>query len=136
VVFNLIPGTGVQITLLYACLFDQGMYALSNVAAGNETHKEAVMNIMFSSTPATNIGKGPCSSLMNGRNSSSLLLKYLHDMSNPQLRVVAVWCIINLTYPNSPGSFDRILRLRENGVEAHLQKMADDPCLDVKVGDH
>jgi armadillo repeat-containing protein 8 len=62
-------------------------------------------------------------------------MKYLQDMSNPQLRVVAVWCIINLTYPNSPGAVDRILRLRENGVEAHLQKMADDPCLDVKVRD-
>ncbi|CAM6087787.1 unnamed protein product [Calypogeia fissa] len=110
----------------------QGLYALSNVAAGNDTHKEAIMNIMFSSLASTSLGKSPCSSLTNGRSSPSLLMKYLQDMSNPQLRVVAVWCIINLTYPNSPGAFDRILRLRENGVEAHLQKMADDPCLDVK----
>lgn len=112
----------------------QGLYALSNVAAGNDTHKEAVMNILFSPTPSTSLGKSPCSSLTNGRTSSSLLMKYLQDMSNPQLRVVAVWCVINLTYPNSPGACDRVLRLRENGVEAHLMKMADDPCVDVKVG--
>lgn len=65
--------------------------------------------------------------------SGFLLNRYLQDMINPQLRVVAVWCIINLTYPGGTGTSTRVTRLKNAGVESLLQKMADDPCLDVKV---
>lgn len=61
------------------------------------------------------------------------LIRFLQEMSNPQLRVVAVLCIINLTYPGENGTSSRVLRLREAGVESQLQRMVDDPCLDVKV---
>lgn len=99
----------------------QGLYIVSNVAAGNEVHKEAVMDIVI---PVTSVGVN--------RN-TSLLMRYLQDMSNPQIRVVALWCVINLTFPNSPGVSSRISRLRDGGIEAQLQSMVDDPCLDVKV---
>ncbi|KAG6547666.1 hypothetical protein Mapa_011115 [Marchantia paleacea] len=98
----------------------QGLYTVSNVAAGNEVHKEAVMDIVI---PVTSVGVN---------RSTSLLMRYLQDMSNPQLRVVALWCVINLTFPNSPGVSSRISRLRDGGIEAQLQSMVDDPCLDVK----
>ncbi|BFI24728.1 armadillo repeat-containing protein 8 [Marchantia polymorpha subsp. ruderalis] len=98
----------------------QGLYIVSNVAAGNEVHKEAVMDIVI---PVTSVGVN--------RN-TSLLMRYLQDMSNPQIRVVALWCVINLTFPNSPGVSSRISRLRDGGIEAQLQSMVDDPCLDVK----
>lgn len=64
---------------------------------------------------------------------TSWLTRFLQDLSNPQLRVVAVWCIINLLYPVGDGISSRVVRLRETGVEAQLLKMMDDSCLDVKV---
>ncbi|KAL3702075.1 hypothetical protein R1sor_020097 [Riccia sorocarpa] len=98
----------------------QGLYAVSNVAAGSEIHKEAVMNILIPETP------------MGVNGNTSLLMRYLQDMSNPQLRVGALWCVINLTFPGCPGLAGRISRLRNAGVEAQLHTMAEDPCLDVK----
>ncbi|KAH7405377.1 hypothetical protein KP509_15G068000 [Ceratopteris richardii] len=96
----------------------QGVYVLSNIAAGNELHKEAVMSFV---APVSQEGRNP-----------SPILRFLQDMSNPQLRVAAVWCVMNLSYPDSPGAVTRVARLRESGIEQQLQKMVDDPCLDVK----
>lgn len=96
----------------------QGVYVLSNIAAGNELHKEAVMSFVAPMSPG---GCGP-----------SPILRFLQDMSNPQLRVAAVWCVMNLSYPDSSGAVTRVARLRDTGIEQQLLKMVDDPCLDVK----
>lgn len=96
----------------------QALYVINNVVSGSEVHKEAVMTSILSS---------------QFTNKTSWLTRFLQDMSNPQLRVVAVWCIINLLYPVGEGISSRVIRLREAGVEAQLQKMQDDSCLDVKV---
>lgn len=96
----------------------QALYVINNVVSGSEVHKEAVMTSILSS---------------HATNSTSWLTQFLQDMSNPQLRVVAVWCIINLLYPVGEGINSRVVRLREAGIEAQLQKMQDDSCLDVKV---
>ncbi|EFJ20780.1 hypothetical protein SELMODRAFT_418097 [Selaginella moellendorffii] len=96
----------------------QALYVLSNVAAGNEYHKDAVMDFV---APA-----------LTGDRSVSILIKFLLDMSNPQLRVAAVWCISNLSFPESPGVGTRVARLRDAGIQLQLQKMFDDPCTDVK----
>jgi hypothetical protein len=95
----------------------QALYVINNVVSGSEVHKEAVMTSILSS---------------HATNSTSWLTQFLQDMSNPQLRVVAVWCIINLLYPVGEGINSRVVRLREAGIEAQLQKMQDDSCLDVK----
>ncbi|KAK9154901.1 hypothetical protein Sjap_002381 [Stephania japonica] len=95
----------------------EGIYALGNVATGNELHKEAVMSQILE--PQVN---GP---------SQSVLIKFLQG-NNSQLRVGAIWCIINLTYPDGPGTSSRIAKLRDAGVICQLKKLADDPCLDAK----
>ncbi|KAH7405374.1 hypothetical protein KP509_15G068000 [Ceratopteris richardii] len=107
----------VERQLCIACR-PEGVYVLSNIAAGNELHKEAVMSFV---APVSQEGRNP-----------SPILRFLQDMSNPQLRVAAVWCVMNLSYPDSPGAVTRVARLRESGIEQQLQKMVDDPCLDVK----
>ena len=96
----------------------QALYVMCNVASGSEVHKDAVLTSILTS---------------QSTNNSSWLTRFLQDMSNPQLRVVAVWCIINLLYPAGDGISSRAIRLREAGVEAQLHKMVDDSCLDVKV---
>lgn len=104
--------------VLILLLNPQALYVINNVVSGSEVHKEAVMTSILSS---------------QSTNNTSWLTRFLQDMSNPQLRVVAVWCIINLLYPVGDGISSRVVRLREAGVEAQLQKMQDDSCLDVKV---
>ncbi|KAJ7299085.1 hypothetical protein O6H91_Y307900 [Diphasiastrum complanatum] len=96
----------------------QGVYVLSNVAAGSEHHKEAIMEFV--------------SPIAIGDRSASILLRFLQDMSNPQIRVAAVWCIMNLIHADSPGVMSRVLRLHDAGIQLQLQKMAEDPILDVK----
>lgn len=91
---------------------------LSNIAAGSGYHKEIVMKIVTS-------GDEVC---------PSILIKFLEDNRNSHIRVVAVWCIINLTYPGDPNVKSHVLRLQEAGIQLQLLKMVDDPCLDVKVG--
>ncbi|KAH6834240.1 ARM repeat superfamily protein [Perilla frutescens var. hirtella] len=95
----------------------QGMYILSNVASGNEHHKEAVMSILF--------GQG-------GNATESILVKFLQS-SNSQLRTAAVWAVVNLTLPSSPGSCGRVTEFRNAGIVSQLKNMMNDPCLDVKL---
>eukprot|EP01018_Ginkgo_biloba_P005357 Gb_11611 [translate_table: standard] len=94
----------------------QGLYVLSNVAAGNEYHKDEVMRFVAESVQEEHM----------------LLIRFLQDVNNHQLRVAAVWCIMNLSYPDSPGVVARTERLRDVGILSQLQRMIDDPCLDVK----
>ncbi|KAL1347518.1 hypothetical protein HN51_023587 [Arachis hypogaea] len=95
----------------------QGMYVLSNVASGNEFHKEAIMKLLF--PPAEN-------------GSRSFFCQFLHS-SDSRLRTSAVWVIVNLTFPASPGAFGRIVELRKFGVVSQIKRMANDSCMDVKL---
>ncbi|KAK6164136.1 hypothetical protein DH2020_001000 [Rehmannia glutinosa] len=95
----------------------QGMYALSNVASGNELHKEAVMNQLL---PQAVDDK------------ETLLVKFLQS-SDSRLRTATLWAIINLTYPSSPNTCHRVNKLWNAGIVSQLKNMVNDPCLDVKL---
>ncbi|KAF3666337.1 putative armadillo repeat-containing protein 8-like isoform X2 [Capsicum annuum] len=95
----------------------QGMYVFTNVASGNEVHKEAVMQELF--PPLAN-------------DSESVMLKFLHS-DDSRLRTAAVWALVNLTFPSSSGAFGRVMKLRNAGVVSQLKNMVNDPCLDVKL---
>ncbi|KAK1267253.1 hypothetical protein QJS04_geneDACA016389 [Acorus gramineus] len=95
----------------------QGMYVLSNVAAGNDFHKDAVLHhILLPHDTGSD---------------SSILLRFLQN-NDGQLRTAAIWCIINLTYPGNCTASERVTRLRTSGVVSQIKSMVNDPCLDVK----
>lgn len=91
---------------------------LNNVASGNEFHKEAVMQQLI--PPADN-------------GMQSFVIKFLQS-NDGELRTAAVWTVVNLTFPSSPGAFGRLVKLRNAGIVSQIKNMANDPCLDVKVG--
>ncbi|ONI13850.1 hypothetical protein PRUPE_4G249300 [Prunus persica] len=95
----------------------QGMYVLSNVASGTEFHKEAVMHQLI---PQEDNG------------TQSFILKFLQS-NESQLRTAAVWAIVNLTFPSSPGSFSRLVKLHSAGIVSQIKSMVNDPCPDVKL---
>ncbi|KAJ8543802.1 hypothetical protein K7X08_025420 [Anisodus acutangulus] len=98
-------------------VFIQGMYVFTNVASGNEVHKEAVMQELF--PPLAN-------------DSESIMFKFLHS-DDSRLRTAAVWAVVNLTFPSSSGAFGRVMKLRNAGIVSQLKNMVNDPCLDVKL---
>lgn len=93
------------------------MYALCNVASGNEFHKEAVMHQLFPQM---------------GDKNQSFFFKFLHSNDN-QLRTATLWTVVNLTCASSPGASDRLEKLRNAGIISQLKNMVNDPCIDVKV---
>ncbi|KAL5125986.1 Armadillo repeat-containing protein 8 [Glycine soja] len=95
----------------------QGMYLLSNIASGNESHREAIMQLLFSK--AENV-------------SHSFFYQFLQS-NDSCLRTSAVWVIVNLTFPASPGVFGRVVKLRNVGIVSQIKKMVNDPCMDVKL---
>ncbi|XWS73548.1 hypothetical protein CRYUN_Cryun02cG0139000 [Craigia yunnanensis] len=95
----------------------QGMYALCNVASGNEFHKEAVMHQLFA--------------LMGDKN-QSFMIKFLQS-NDSQLRMATVWTIVNLTCPSSPGASGRLEKLHNAGIVSQIKTMVNDPCVDVKL---
>ncbi|KAA8528086.1 hypothetical protein F0562_035045 [Nyssa sinensis] len=95
----------------------QGMYVLSNVASGKEFHKEAVMHELFPQA---------------GNSTQSIIIKFLQS-NDSRLRTAAVWAVVNLTFPSSPGAFGRVVKLRNAGIVSQLKNMINDPCLDVKL---
>ncbi|XP_021279430.1 armadillo repeat-containing protein 8 isoform X3 [Herrania umbratica] len=95
----------------------QGMYALCNVASGNEFHKEAVMHQLFPQMVDKN---------------ESFMINFLQS-NDSQLRTATVWTIVNLTCPSSPGAFGRLVKLRNAGIVSQIKHMVNDPCVDVKV---
>ncbi|XP_057995300.1 uncharacterized protein LOC110666697 isoform X3 [Hevea brasiliensis] len=95
----------------------QGMYVLGNVASGNEFHKEAVMQQLLPQVDNEN---------------QSFIIKFLQS-NDSRLRTAAVWAIVNLTFPSSPGAFRRLIKLRSLGIVPEIRNMVNDPCLDVKV---
>lgn len=96
----------------------QGLFLLANIAAGNEFHKEAVLNGLLRS-PA--IGIIP-----------SFIIKFLQSKDS-LLRVASLWCIVNLTYRESLCSSTRVARLRDAGIISQIKTMVNDPCLDCKL---
>ncbi|XP_075093499.1 uncharacterized protein LOC107821401 isoform X1 [Nicotiana tabacum] len=95
----------------------QGMYVFTNVASGNEVHKEAVMQELF--PPLAN-------------DSESIMFKFLHS-DDSRLRTAAVWTLVNLTSPSSSGASGWVMKLRNAGIVSQLKNMVNDPCLDVKL---
>lgn len=95
----------------------QGMYVLSNIASGNEFHKEAVMHQLL---PQVNNG------------AQAFIFKFLQS-NDSQLRTAAIWAIINLTFPSCPGASDRVKKLRKAGIVSQIKTMINDPCVDVKL---
>lgn len=93
------------------------MYTLSNIASGNEFHKEAIMQLLF---PQAEDG------------SNSFLSQFLQSNDN-DLRASALWVIVNLTFPSSRGAFSRIVKLRNLGIVSQVKRMVNDSCMDVKV---
>ncbi|GFZ13011.1 ARM repeat superfamily protein [Actinidia rufa] len=94
-----------------------GMYALGNVASGNEFHKEAVLHQLLPQI---------------GDTTQSIIIKHLQN-NDSQLRTAAVWALVNLTFPSSPGAHGRVVKLRNAGITSQLKNMVNDPCLDVKL---
>ncbi|XP_028795159.1 armadillo repeat-containing protein 8 [Neltuma alba] len=95
----------------------QGIYVLCNIASGNEFHKEAVMHQLF---PEAEDG------------SDSFFNQCLQS-NDSRLSTAAVWVIVNLTNPTSPGAFGRVVKLRNFGIVSRIKKMVNDPCMDVKL---
>ncbi|KAI8573189.1 hypothetical protein RHMOL_Rhmol01G0259400 [Rhododendron molle] len=95
----------------------QGMYVLSNVASGNEIHKEAVMHQLFP---------------QDGSTTEPIMIKHLQS-KNSQLRTASAWALVNLTFPSNPGASSRVAKLWNAGVTSQLKNMVNDPCLDVKL---
>lgn len=93
------------------------MYALCNVASGNEFHKEAVMQLLFTQMGAKN---------------QSFVIKFLQS-NDSLLRTATVWTIVNLTCPSGPGAPGRLEKLRNAGIVSQIKNMVNDPCVDVKV---
>eukprot|EP00257_Ricinus_communis_P013779 XP_015571298.1 armadillo repeat-containing protein 8 isoform X2 [Ricinus communis] len=95
----------------------QGMYVLANVASGNEFHKEAVMNKLLPQVD---------------KETQSFIVKFLQS-NDSRLRTAAVWAVVNLTFPSSPGAFNRLVKLRSAGIVPQIRNMVNDSCLDVKL---
>ncbi|KAA3455354.1 armadillo repeat-containing protein 8 [Gossypium australe] len=95
----------------------QGMYALCNVASGNEFHKEAVMQLLVTQM---------------GDKNQSFVIKFLQS-NDSRLCTATVWTIVNLTCPSSPGALGRLEKLRNAGIVTQIKNMVNDPCVDVKL---
>ncbi|CAN0891870.1 Armadillo repeat-containing protein 8 [Linum grandiflorum] len=95
----------------------QGMYVLVNIACGNESHKEAVMEQLFPQVE---------------NETGSFIVNFLVD-ADSRLRIAAVWTLINLTFPSSTGAVNRLTKLQNSGVMPLVRNMVNDPCLDVKL---
>lgn len=93
------------------------MYVLSNVATGNEFHKEAVMHQLFS---------------VGGDDTQTIIIKFLQS-NDSRLRTVAVWTVLNLTFPGPCGASGRFVKLCSAGIFSQIKNMVNDPCQDVKV---
>lgn len=94
----------------------QGMFFLSNIAAGDENHKDTILNNVI------------CTQA-DGRN--ALVINFLQSKNN-LLRTASLWCVVNLTHPLGSWSSTRVLRLHQAGVISQIKKMVNDPFLDCK----
>ncbi|KAL1916017.1 uncharacterized protein VTP21DRAFT_6021 [Calcarisporiella thermophila] len=95
----------------------QALHVLVGMAIGNEVHKNAILD-------RPNVVKS--------------IYKYMNH-ERPQLRVTAVWCVINLTWQEDKqnaellaGAQERTRRLRQLGFLDRLKTMVTDPDQDVR----
>ncbi|XP_038678574.1 armadillo repeat-containing protein 8 isoform X1 [Tripterygium wilfordii] len=95
----------------------QGMYLLSNIASGNEFHKEAVIEKLLPQVD---------------KEADCFIINFLRS-NDSRLRTAAVWAIVNLTFPSSPGAFGRLIKLRNAGIVSQIKSMVNDSCQDVKL---
>jgi len=94
-------------------LRQHALYTVVNILTGSESHKEAV---------ATS-------------NLPTLLLHHMRTSSNPDVRLPAVWCVINMTWPDAnsaAGVAARAQRLKELGAEDVLSVLQTDASLDMR----
>ncbi|KAG1679659.1 hypothetical protein FOA52_006176 [Chlamydomonas sp. UWO 241] len=94
-------------------ILQHALYTVANVLTGSDAHKDAVM---ASNLPA-------------------LLAHHLRCPASPDLRVSAIWCIINLTWPEAnpgPAATSRVRKLRELGVEVTLLGLLADANMNVQ----
>ncbi|KAF9432236.1 hypothetical protein BGZ76_011086 [Entomortierella beljakovae] len=94
-------------------LLEHALYVIVNIATGSEHHKQSIM-------------KRPL-----------ILRSVLGLMSHDSvaIRVATIWVIINLTWPDdktSSGVHDRVVLLRNMGIEDKLQPLNSDPEMDVR----
>ncbi|KAJ3675260.1 hypothetical protein LUZ60_004302 [Juncus effusus] len=94
----------------------QGMIFLTNIAAGSDSHKDAVLNsIMFPSN----------------KESKNMITGFLRSKER-QLRLATLWCLVNLVHTDHQKT--RVRSLIYAGVVDQLSVMKDDdPCLDCKL---
>ncbi|KAI9002141.1 armadillo-type protein [Hyaloraphidium curvatum] len=81
----------------------QALYVVANMATGSAAHKQAIMR-------------------------QGSILEAVHGyLCHPRqaIRGAATWVVHNLTWPEDPGSGERIADLRRMGFEEQLRRMAD-----------
>ncbi|KAF0444540.1 ARM repeat-containing protein [Gigaspora margarita] len=93
-------------------IIKQILFVINNIATGNENHKKTIMS-------RTNI---------------LTHIKNYMSHQNPDIRVAAVWCLINLTWMEDKHSSSqlRVRELRQFGFEDIVKNMANDENLDVR----
>ncbi|CAG8447099.1 5635_t:CDS:10 [Scutellospora calospora] len=93
-------------------IIKQILFVINNIATGNERHKKTIM----------------------ARTNILTHIKNYMSHQNPEIRVAAVWCLINLTWMEDRHSSSqlRVRELRQFGFEDIVKNMADDENLDVR----
>jgi armadillo repeat-containing protein 8 len=99
------------------------MFFLANLAAENDSHKNAVMDCILPIPASLDLGISTPT--------SSFLVKFLQSKER-LLRLSTLWCLVNLVYPNYKNSV-RVSALHSAGIISQLKTMVNDPCLDCKV---
>ncbi|KAL8129342.1 hypothetical protein V2J09_018497 [Rumex salicifolius] len=94
----------------------QGMYALANIAAGNDCQKEATMDLLI---PLSSQGQ-------------FTIINFLQSNDN-SLRTATVWFVVNLIMPCNTAACSRVVRIRDAGIYSQIKSMVCDSCLDVKL---
>ncbi|KAJ4756318.1 Armadillo repeat-containing protein 8 [Rhynchospora pubera] len=98
----------------------QGMFFLANMAAENESQKDAVMDCIL-----------PTSLDLAISPPNSFLVTFLQSKER-LLRLSTLWCLINLVNPDQRNSL-RVSALQGAGIISQLKTMVNDPCLDCKL---
>jgi hypothetical protein len=65
----------------------------------------------------------------------SYLMRCVQPQFSAEVRVAALWCVINLCWHEGDGvdNHDRLLALRSRGLEAQLRAIRDDVSMEIKV---
>ncbi|GAA99035.1 uncharacterized protein L969DRAFT_84223 [Mixia osmundae IAM 14324] len=87
----------------------QAVYVLLNIATGDVRHKQEIMD-------RPDLLK-------------SLLATLWHE--SPDIRIAALWCIINLTPSERKGAYEVARKFAAQGVGSRLEKLKEDSCYDV-----